>query len=126
MSCSVQQGEYVSGNVFLRTFSLPKAGQSIGDHTHQFDHTTFVETGAVQVRKISPEGVTRTFVVYSKEYRAVRGLDRQQPSSFLVEAKSRHLITALVDDTEVVCIYAHRDPQGGVVQAFTGWQPAYA
>ena len=43
----------------------------------------------------------------------------------LIKAGVAHRITALRDGTIGHCIYAHRTPQGDVVQEYTGWAPAY-
>lgn len=51
--------------------------------------------------------------------------DFKAPAHFLVHADVKHTITATEDDTEFWCVYSHRDAQGNVVQAYTGWESAY-
>lgn len=103
--------EWVSGNIFIRPMKFAKAGEKRPGHTHNFDHTTIVFKGAVKVRATLPDGrqIERDFAA---------------PSHFLVKAEVVHEITALADDTEAWCVYAHRNAQGDVVQEFTGWEDA--
>lgn len=99
--------EHVSGNIFIRPCFLPVKGASIPGHTHNFDHTTFVVSGSIHVRgyKGTEEKV--------QDFRA--------GEHFLVLKDWTHEITALEDETRFYCIYAHRSPQGEVVQESTGW-----
>lgn len=108
--------EFISGNIFIRKAfeaSDTLAGRVLDGHKHNFDHTSFVWRGAVRVRATLPDG-TRV----EREFHA--------PSHFLVRADVLHEITALEDGTEFWCVYAHRDPQGEVVQIATGWPEAYS
>lgn len=104
--------EWISGNIFIRPNEhLPK-GSIIQGHTHNFDHTTIVFTGAVHVRAKLPDG---------------RIIDRDfaAPSHFLVKAEVEHEITATENDTTFWCVYSHRTPQGDVSQKHTGWLDSY-
>jgi quercetin dioxygenase-like cupin family protein len=104
--------EYASGNIFIRENPLPKIGDRTAGHTHNFDHTTFVIKGAVHVKAICPDArvIERDFV--AGQY-------------FLVKADVLHEIIATQDDTLFLCVYAHRTPQGDIVQEYTGWDRAY-
>lgn len=104
--------EWVSGNIFIRPNTLTKAGDVTDGHTHNFDHTTVVFKGAIHVKATLPDGsvVERDFVA---------------PAHCLIRADVLHEITALEDDTVYWCVYAHREPQGDVVQEVTGWYEAY-
>jgi quercetin dioxygenase-like cupin family protein len=105
------QGEWVSGNVFIRPNPLEKKGDSVDGHTHPFDHTTIVFKGAVHVVATGPNGelLEQDFVA---------------PAHFLVRANWCHQITALEDDTVFWCVYSHRTPQGDIVQEYSGWREA--
>lgn len=103
--------EWVSGNIFIRPNKFPDAGDAVQGHTHNFDHTTIVFTGAVHVRARLPNG-------------AIIERDFHAPAHFLVKAEVEHEITALVDGTEFWCVYSHRTPQGDVVQEWGGWEAA--
>lgn len=105
--------EWVSGNVYIRPNTLAKAGDLVAGHKHGFDHTTIVFRGAVHVKATLPDGG-----VIERDFAA--------PAHFLVKADVEHEITALADDTVFWCVYSHREPQGDVVQEFTGWEEAYA
>lgn len=105
--------EWVSGNVFIRpAMQRVSAGYRVDGHTHNFDHTTIVFSGAVHVRAQLPDNsiVERDFVA---------------PAHFLVKADVKHEITATQDNTTCWCVYSHRDPQGGVVQQYDGWTDSY-
>lgn len=107
--------EYECGNIFIREMRLEKAGNIIAGHEHNFDHTTYCARGAMRVESLNADGTVKD----STEIDADKGL-----SWVLILAGVRHRITALRDNTIGHCIYAHRTPQGEVVQKYTGWQPA--
>ena len=106
------QAEWISGNIFIRPNALPKAGDKVDGHKHNFDHTTIVLHGAVHVKAHLPDGrvIERDFVA---------------PSHFLVHAEVEHEITATEDGTLFWCVYSHRDPQGRITQVYDGWQESY-
>lgn len=104
--------ELVSGNIFIRKNREMKKGDKVGGHTHNFDHTTIVFSGAVHVSATCPDGR-----LISQDFRA--------PMHFLVKAEVKHEITALEDGTEFWCVYSHRTAQGDVVQQANGWDEAY-
>ena len=99
-------------NIFVRPNHLERAGDKVDGHKHNFDHTTIIYTGAVHVKAELPDGR-----VLERDFRA--------PDYFLVRADVEHEITALEDKTIFWCVYAHRDPQGRVVQRHTGWDESY-
>lgn len=101
--------EWISGNIFIRPNVLPKAGEKLDGHKHNFDHTTIVFKGSVHVRATLPDGR-----IVEREYNA--------PSHFLVRKDVEHVITATADGTLFWCVYSHRDAQGDVVQEMTGWE----
>lgn len=104
--------EWASGNIYIRPNPLPKVGDGVDGHTHNFDHTTIVFKGAVHVKATLPNGT-----VIEQDFHA--------PAHFLVKADVKHEIRALVDDSEFWCVYSHRTPQGDVVEENTGWMSAY-
>lgn len=106
------EGEQVSGNVFLRHIRLARVGDRVEPHTHNFDHTTFVIAGRIHAVVDCPCGKRKEQDVAPGEH-------------FLVKADWLHSFTALTPDVHAVCIYAHRTPQGEVVQDATGWYGAY-
>lgn len=102
--------EWISGNIFIRP-NPGKAGDVIGGHTHNFDHTTIVFRGAVKVEATTPDGRVRV-----QEFRA--------PAHFLVKAEVKHEITFL-EDGEFWCVYSHRDPQARISEVYEGWMEGY-
>jgi hypothetical protein len=105
--------EWISGNIYIRPNCLPRVGDKVNGHKHNFDHTTIVFKGAVHVRAVTPDGR-----VIEQNFSA--------PSHFLVKKDVEHEITATEDDTVFWCVYSHRDAQGRVTQEFTGWEEAYS
>ncbi len=108
--------EYVCGNIFLRPMMFAKSGDTVDGHSHNFDHTTYCPRGAMRVESLNDDGTVRNTAV----------LRSSDPLCWvLIEAKTSHRITALEDNTIGHCIYAHRTPQGDIVQEYSGWAPAY-
>lgn len=105
--------EFISGNIFIRPNELPEVGNRIDGHRHNFDHTTIVIRGAVDVVVRGDEGV----VLGEGHFAA--------GEHFLVKAGLEHEITATEPNTLFHCVYAHRTPQGDVVQEYTGWEKAH-
>ena len=104
--------EFVSGNVFIRPNVLEKAGDRVNGHTHNFDHTTIFFRGRFHVRATLPDG-------------RVIERDFEAPDHCLIRADVTHEITALEDGSVFWCVYSHREPQGRIVQTYTGWEQSY-
>lgn len=109
--------EYISGNIFIREMRFERTGDVVKGHAHNFDHTTYVAAGALRIEELDASGA----VVRGVEKRAADG-----HNWVLVKAGVVHRITALADGSVGHCIYAHRSPQGDVVEHYDGWPPAYA
>ncbi len=139
--------EYAMGNVFIREGGPMTAGDVVDGHAHNFDHVTYISKGAARIERLElveapyseeeltairealaaakdgeqslaeiPETRTETKVLQSVEKRASDGRNW-----VLILAGVLHRITALEDGTIYHCIYAHRTPQGDVVQEYDGW-----
>lgn len=102
--------EFVSGNIFIREMRFDKAGDVVEGHAHNFDHTTYVSRGAL---RFETDGK-------SIEKHAADGRNWA-----LIKAGVKHRIVALEDNSMGHCIYAHRTPQGEVVQEWDGWEQGY-
>ncbi len=104
--------EWASGNIYIRPNTLANAGDKVNGHTHNFDHTSIFYTGSFHVKATFPNGkvVERDFVA---------------PAHCLIKADVEHEITALEPNSVFWCVYAHRNPQGDVVQDFNGWGANY-
>ena len=102
--------EWVSGNVFIREMHFERQGQEVRGHAHNFDHTTYVTRGGLR---------------FETGGQVIEKYARDGANFVLIRAGVEHRITALEDDSMGHCIYAHRDPQGEIVQVYDGWTPAY-
>lgn len=109
--------EYTAGNIQVREMRFEKAGDVVAGHDHNFDHVTYVARGALRIEMLNGLGGAVVRVV---EKRASEGRNW-----ILIRAGAFHRITALDDHSMGHCIYAHRTPQGDVVQEWDGWTPAY-
>lgn len=114
--------EWVSGNIYIRPMPhrLAKAGDSVEGHAHNFDHTSIVMVGAARFEADLIDGrhISVDKFAPNEEYGDTR-------CHVLIKAGIHHKITALEDNTIVWCVYAHRNPQGEVIQYFDGWGTAY-
>lgn len=108
--------EYVSGNIFIREMRFPYSGYQVDGHAHDFDHTTYIATGRVRIERLAEDGT----VERSVEKSAAHGFNW-----ILIRAGVRHRLTAIGGPALGHCIYAHRTPQGEVVQEFNGWLEAH-
>jgi quercetin dioxygenase-like cupin family protein len=104
---------FTSGNIQIRPLQFAKAGDGIEPHNHFFDHTTYCVRGRMRV------------TVRDVAMNPLREVSLGPGEWALVEAGKPHSIVAEVDDTLGHCIFSHRDPQGDVVQQYTGWEAAY-
>lgn len=108
--------EFISGNVFIREMRFEKAGDIVQGHKHNFDHTTYVVRGALLIESLNDDGTVKQSITK----RASDGYNW-----VLIKADVCHRITALEDHSLGHCVYAHRSPQGDVVQEWDGWTPGY-
>jgi quercetin dioxygenase-like cupin family protein len=104
--------EYQSGNIFFRPNPLDK-DDVCGGHKHNFDHTTFVIKGSVRIVTSDDTGT----VLWQKTFKAGQWV--------LIKAELLHEITGLEDNSEFVCVYSHRTPQGEVCVEYNGFDDAY-
>lgn len=106
--------EFAAGNVFIRP-NFMNEGDVIHGHAHTFDHVSYVISGAVRLVVRGQDGKPVTRIVHASD----------RVNWILIRAGVEHEITALMPDTRFHCIYAHRTPQGEVVQEYSGWEGAY-
>ena len=131
--------EHALGNIFIRPNTLPKSGMAVPGHMHEFDHTTLVATGSINCKRYkrlfnddgspmlsAPDPLRPNAHWLTRQvWMMVDDRDFVRGQYFLVKAQERHDITALEDNTQFLCVYAHRMPQGDIVQSYTGWNPSY-
>lgn len=104
----------VLGPVAYRPFELDRVCQESIGHTHNYDHVTFVQSGALKVYYRRPgedeERESRVFRV---------------GEFFLVKAEVLHRIKAVEPNTRYACVFTHRDFEGQVIQEYNGNEAAY-
>lgn len=69
--------------VFFKEMRVPNAGTLIPQHSHAYDHTSYLVTGSVEVD--------------GKRYDA--------PTPIYIPANQKHMFLTLVDDTFVLCVH---------------------
>lgn len=140
--------EHDLGNIFVRTGTIAPGEQIVG-HEHNFDHVTYCSVGRIRILGVDRDGTEYETVIEAGQYALVRadvqhtlinepGLPKEAKSildSVLAELTDKfpgaaELVAELVSRHLAVhahyhCIYAHREPQGDVVQRYTGWPEAY-
>jgi len=95
-------GQFKSGNIYIRKWIMT-GGENIETHEHNFDHTTMVFTGSVIA-------TTKTISGDVVEQRI------DAPGHLLIKKGVKHKFLALSDDTQLWCLFSHRDDQGEVTQ----------
>lgn len=107
--------EYVSGNILIRQMCFTTEGYVHEGHEHNFDHTFFPYVGEFEIERLTPDNeIERTVKVSAgKPFNWV-----------LIKAGVRHRVKALTAGAIGHCIFAHRNPQGEVVQVYEGWHEA--
>lgn len=112
--------ELVLGNIFVRPNCGMAQGAVCDGHTHNFDHVTFVTRGSFRITRTWPDGRTETIVVHAP---GSAGYDGRW--FVLIKAECMHRLEALEPNSDFFCVYAHRDPQGRVLQHYDGWLESY-
>lgn len=91
--CQPYGNEYTSSDgVFFKEMRVQYAGTQIPQHSHEYDHTSYLVRGSVEV-----EG---------KIYWA--------PSPIFIPARKKHTFLTLEDDTMVLCVHNVSQTGGGV------------
>jgi hypothetical protein len=106
--------EWACGNIFIRPTLMHK-GEKIKGHAHNFDHMSLCMRGQVTIKA---GNVRRTLTAPSNDV----AMDQ---AHVLIKAGVEHEIECDVDNSVFYCVYAHRTPQGEIVQEFTGWEKSY-
>lgn len=144
--------ELALGNVFVRQGEIPVGGQVDG-HTHNFDHVTACRSGRIRVKGyrnnwLIAETVVEmgdvVLILADVEHTLIQEPGMPPLVQAAVDDLKARLLAALPDAVKEIeaayaetqeahgnvpakysCIYAHRTPQGDVVQQYTGWPEAY-
>jgi len=83
------------GNLFVSPHRMDNVGDTIGGHTHYFDHVSFLVTGSVEV------------FVEGHDPKTLVG-----PTFVVIRKHIRHRIVALEPNTLWYCVFAIRDIDG--------------
>ena len=104
--------EVPCGPVMIRRNELRNVGDECPPHTHNFDHATRGCDGLMLLRLTFPDG---------------RVVEQQlRPGTWAnVPAEALHQVVALAPNSAFECIFPHRTPDGGVVDRYVDWSPAY-
>ena len=145
----------VTGNIFTRWMhgrGGMAPGTVISGHTHKFDHMTVLFSGRWRIRKWY-QRVAEDGTPVEDEWVQLIDMVREGPFELLIEAQAQHEFTFLghfvpewmeeyvnklstedavafrrryeLTQSKAVCVYSHRNPQGDVVEQYTGWEAAY-
>jgi quercetin dioxygenase-like cupin family protein len=101
------------GNILARPMSF-KERAVVETHQHNFPHVTLVAKGKARIEELD-----------GQDGNVLRSVEKVAGDMVLIKAQVWHRITKLEEDTFCVCLYAHRNPQGEVVQAYDGWGASY-
>lgn len=127
------------GNIYRRPFSLTPDSPVMHGHAHKFDHVTFVWDTPVEVKVEWPNGGLLQQIFEKGQHFLTRAgcqheIKAAQPSYEEVRASYAALsrdellhILAMIKSAppRLDCVYAHRAPQGEVLQQSVGWREAY-
>lgn len=97
-------------NIGIRAMTFGAVGDSTDLHHHFFAHTLYCVKGSLLAEVLDGEPLRQVL---------------KPGDSVVIEANLRHRVTALLEGSEGHCIFAHRNPQGEVVQQYTGWDYAH-
>ncbi len=101
-----------TGPIAHRRFTLDKKCHSNINHKHNYDHTTIVINGRIEITVEKEDGSES-----KKEFIA--------GELFEVPAEQSHTIKALEDNSVYLCVFSHRDFKGLVTQKYIGNNGAY-
>ena len=110
--------EYMSGNIFIRASSSPmRKDELVLGHRHNFDHTTVVLAGALEVSLLTAKTVNAAGnpLDADVEWSQVIRAGDQIPWVLILKGRF-HMLRALEDGTRYGCFYAHQMPQALTVE----------
>lgn len=93
------QGEILLGGLGIRPIHLVNEGDTVGGHTHNFDHVTFVHRGRVRVSWTCAEGCNGEAIMEGSTH-------------MLIPKHWEHSMVALEPDCKVSCVFPEYDANG--------------
>ena len=94
----------------FRQIKLAKAGDSIPGHTHNYDHVTIVIRGKVNILGLDADGSEVVNEVL------------EAPQIINVPKDLKHRVIALTDDSEVWCVFPHRDKDSNLTDSQSSYE----
>lgn len=107
------------GNVFFRPMKFKNAGDIHQGHCHNYDHVTFIYSGAVNVKAFEVDMATQ------KPKGGPINRQYKSPAMILIKKDWMHTITALEDNTGATCIFSLRDHTGEISDHWDGSMEGY-
>lgn len=122
--------DLVLGNIFVRPMTFPHKGYVVEGHCHNFPHVTYVPRGALRFEQLAPPTITigedgKEILTFGPVLKTIDKKATDGNNFVLIRADMWHRITALEENSLGHCVYAHRNPQGEVVQEYDGWMDSY-
>lgn len=87
--CQPHGEEHVSDGVGVKEMIIPKSGTIVPQHSHEYEHISYVARGLVKVSSSDKPG--ERFI--------------KAPAAINIPAGVKHTFTSLVDDCLVLCIH---------------------
>jgi quercetin dioxygenase-like cupin family protein len=88
---------HLADDIFIMSGSFKEVGTRIPQHSHEYDHTSFIATGAVEVWCDSQ---------YLGEYKS--------PTGLLIKKNTKHTFMTTEENTTILCI--HNISRNGMIE----------
>ena len=92
-------------DIFLKSYFIAEAGMYLPQHSHEYDHTTIIASGAIEVWE---DGA------HKGEFAA--------PAMMLIKARTKHLFKVMRPATMIIC--AHNAARPEVAKVVEAWEIA--
>ena len=83
-----EQEFYFADDIFIKSGTFEKAGSVIPQHSHEYDHTTFIASGSVHAW--CDEEYLGIFIA---------------PTGITIKRNCKHLFMTISDNTTILCIH---------------------
>lgn len=102
----------VLSNIGVRSIEFHTIGAEVDTHKHNFAHTMICVDGEVDVWSKAPQATD------------AQRASLKSGDCFVVAAGEEHGAVSRTEHAKVLCVFAHRTPQGEVVQEHAGYWKA--
>lgn len=132
----IQGSEWIEDEFAFRVMAFVRKGDACIGHDHNFPHPSFVNKGAVLLETLEPaeDGdircvslkfnfdtglpVEKTVMCKVVSAQVIRSTDVHNWRT--IPAGVFHRITAEEDNTQCICLFAHRNTRGHIVEKYQG------